>query len=82
VDPSVETASKRDSRSERQFGWGLSCPSPRLASKCQVRLSTKLKIGIPLKPMPSASGKRNTARNQPVLVGLPFQILPEIRMRK
>jgi hypothetical protein len=36
----------------------------------------------PQSPMPSASGKRNTARNQPVLVGLPFQILPEIRMRK
>ena len=33
-------------------------------------------------PMPSASGKRNTARNQPVFIGLPFQILAEIRMRE
>ncbi len=39
MDPSVETASKRDSRSERQFAWGLSCPVPETRQTAAVSSS-------------------------------------------
>src|ERR1700722_13602843 len=42
VDPSVETASKRDSSSERQFGGGLSSPSPKLPETPRSRRPQEL----------------------------------------